>query len=172
MKRIVRYGLFQGLTFVLIMTAISYLISGNDFVRALTGGVAGGILVAVANSLLFYKYTVPKYILDAISVDIDTDEEIIFHTPANYISVQEPLSGKLFLTNKRLIFKNHKQDKNVLQFSIDLPDIYGISTFKSVKLFENGLSVHTTSNVSHRFVVDRIKQWIVQFDKNKMVYNN
>jgi len=167
MKRIVKYGLVQGVTFIFIMTAISYWISGNNFVMALTVGVAGGILVGLANSLLFYKYAVPKYVLDAVSVDIDTDEEILFQTPGNYTSGQEPVSGKLFLTNKRLIFKTHKHDKNVHQFSIDLTDIDRVSTFKTLKFFENGLSVHTVNNVTHKFIVDRIKQWLLQFDRKE-----
>jgi hypothetical protein len=78
MKRIVRYGLLQGVTFVIILTAISYFISGNKFITALTVGVVGGLVVGILNSLLFYKYSVPKYVLDAVSVDIDTDEEIRF----------------------------------------------------------------------------------------------
>ena len=166
MKRIIRYGLIQGVTFVFTLTAISYWISGNNFLTALAVGVAGGIFVGIANSLMFYKYAVPKYVLEGVSVDIDLDETIIFQTPANYTSGQEPVSGKLFLTNKRLIFKNHKHDKNVLQFSIDLADIDNVDTFKTLKLFENGLLIKTVSNVSHRFIVDRLKHWIIQFEKH------
>ena len=167
MKRIVKYGLFQGLTFIITMTAISYWVSGNNFMTALTVGFIGGTLIGILNSLLFYKYAVPKYILEAVSVDIDADEEITFQTPANFTSGQEPISGKLFLTNKRLIFRNHKQDKNVLQFSIHLTDIKKVDTFKTLKLFENGLSIHTASKETHKFIVDRVKQWLTQFDKNE-----
>lgn len=165
MKRIVKYGLFHGVTFVITMTAISYWVSGNNFLTALSVGIISGTIIGILNSLLFYKYAVPKYILEAVSVDIDADEEIKFQTPANFTSGQEPVSGKLFLTNKRLIFRNHKHDKNVLQFSIDLIDIDKVDTFKTLKLFENGLSIHTTSNETHKFIVDRVKQWLTKFDK-------
>lgn len=167
MKRIVRYGFAHGVTFVVFMTAISYWISGNSFLTALAVGIAGGFFVGIANSLLIYKFSVPKYVLDSVSVDIDTDETITFQTPANYTSGQEPVSGKLFLTNKRLIFRNHKQDKNLLQFSIKLTDIETVGTFKTLKVLENGLSVQTTSRVTHKFIVDRLKDWITQFDKTK-----
>lgn len=167
MKRILKYGLFQGVTFIFVLTAISYWVSGNSFFTALTLGVIGGIIVGVLNGLLFYKYAVPKYVLDAVSVDLDTDETISFQTPANFTSGQEPVSGKLFLTNKRVIFKNHKQDKNVQEFSIDLRDIVKVDKFKTLKLFENGLTIQTTSTVTHKFVVDRLKQWLIRFNKNE-----
>ena len=167
MKRIVRYGLIQGVTFVIGMTAIFYFISGNQFITALAVGATGGLIVGILNSLIFYKYAVPKYVLEAVSIDIDTDEQIKFQTPANYTSGQEPVSGKLFLTNKRLVFRNHKHEKNVLEFSIDLSDISRVDTFKTLKVFENGLSIHITSEVTHKFIVDRINQWLIQFDQNK-----
>ena len=166
-KRIVTYGLFQGATFIFILTAISYWISSNSFSTALTLGVIGGTIVGIFSSLISYKYAVPKYILDTVSIDTDIDEEIKFQTPANYTNGKEPVSGKLFLTDKRVIFRNHKHDKNMLQFSIDLADIDEVATFKTLKLFENGLSILTTSKVTHKFIVDRVKQWLNQFDKNE-----
>jgi hypothetical protein len=78
------------------------------------------------------------------------------------------VSGKLFLTNKRLIFRNHKHERNALEFSIDLSDIDKVDTFNTLKVFENGLLIHTTSRVTHKFIVDRIKQWLIQFEKKKM----
>lgn len=164
MKRIVRYGIFQGGTFIITLTAISYWINGNGFLTALTFGVIGGVIVGILNSLLFYKYAVPKFVLDAVSVDRHADETILFQTPANFTSGHEPISGKLFLTDKRLIFKNHKHDKNIHEFSIDLTDINKVEKFKTLKLFENGLCIHTTSTVTHKFIVDRLKQWLLHLD--------
>jgi hypothetical protein len=164
MKRIVRYGILQGATFIITLTAISYWISGNDFFTSLTFGIIGGLIVGILNSLLFYKYAVPKYILDAVSVDLDADETIMFQTPANFTSGQEPISGKLFLTNKRLIFKNHKHDKNIHEFSIDLIDITKVGKFKTLQLFENGLCIDTVSTLKHKFIVDRLKQWLLHLD--------
>jgi len=160
MKRIVRYGLFQGIWFAVFMTAISYWLSGNTLLTAMTVGIVGGLLVGIANSLLNYKYAVPKYVLNAVSVDLDTDEKIEFQTPANFTSGAEPVSGKLFLTNTRFIFKNHKNDKNLQQFSIDLEEFKKVDTFKTLTFFENGLCIHTTSGETYKFIVDRLKQWI------------
>jgi hypothetical protein len=160
MKRIVRYGLFHAVWFAIFMTAISYCLSGNTLANAITIGVVGGLFVGIANGLLNYKYAVPKYVLDAVSVDLYNDEQIEFQTPANYTSGHEPTSGKLFLTNKRFIFKNHKHDKDIQQFSIDLEDFKKAETFKTLTFFENGLSIHTTSGLTHNFIVDRLKLWI------------
>ena len=160
MKRIVRYGLSQAVWFAIYMTAINYWLNGNTLVTAMAVGVVGGLFVGIANGLLNYKYAVPKYVLDAVSVDLDNHEQIELQTPAIYTSGQEPTSGKLFLTNKRFIFKNHKQDKNIQQLSIDLEEFKKADTFKTLKVFENGLSIHTTSGLTHSFLVDRLKQWI------------
>jgi hypothetical protein len=161
MKRIVRYGLFQGVWFAVTMTAISYWLSENTLITAMTIGLVGGLLVGIANGLLNYKYAVPKYVLDAVSVDLDSDEQIAFQTPANYTNGHEPISGKLFLTNKRFIFKNHKHDKNIQQFSIDWDEFKKADTFKTLTFFENGLRIHTISGETHNFIVDRLKQWIL-----------
>ena len=165
MKRLVKYGLFRSVTSIITLTAISYWIGGRDFLSALTAGVIGGLIVGVLTSFVYYKYTVPKYVLDAVSIDIDADEEVRFQTLAHCTSVQEPVSGKLFLTNKRLIFRNHKQDKSFLHFSIDLRDIDRVHTFKSLGLFKNGLSIHTASGDMHTFIVDPVKKWVLQLQK-------
>jgi hypothetical protein len=165
MNRIVKYGLLQGVTFTITLTAVSYWVNGHHFWTSLLAGAFGGLIVGVLNSLLFYRYAVPKYILDTLSIDIDPDEEIKFQTPAQYTGAKVPVSGKLFLTNKRLVFKNHKQDRNILQFSIDLQDIDKLAMFKTLGLFENGLSIHTTLSEKYIFIVDRAKQWLVQVEK-------
>ncbi|MBS1988018.1 hypothetical protein JST56_03420 [Candidatus Dependentiae bacterium] len=161
MKRIVNYGAVQGVTFFIIMTGISYWVDNISFPEALIIGFVGGVILGILNSILFYKFSVAKYVLDAVSVDLDTDEKIQFQTPANYTSGTEPVSGKLFLTNKRFIFKNHKNDKNVQQFSIDLEDLKKADTYKTLGFFENGLNIYTASGVTHKFIVDRLRQWIL-----------
>ena len=165
-KRLITYGLIQGGSFAIVMTGISYWISGRDFIVSSAIAILSGFVVGILNSLLMYKYAVPKYILNEVSVDIDLDEEIKFQTPANYTSGSEPVSGKLFLTNKRIIFRNHKNDKNVLQLSIDLEDIISVDKFKTLRIFENGLSIQTRSNEKHKFIVDRMKERLIQLNDN------
>ena len=43
----------------------------------MTFGILSRFVFAIINILLRYKYAVPKYILNAVSVDIDLNEEII-----------------------------------------------------------------------------------------------
>ena len=164
-KRLIIYGLIQGGYFAMVMTVMN-LVKGHKFIFSLTFGILSGFVFAIINILLRYKYAVPKYILNAVSVDIDLNEEIKFQTPANYTSGNEPVSGKLFLTNKRIIFRNYKNDKNVLQFSIDLEDIISVDKFKTLRIFENGLSIQTSSNEKHKFIVDRMKEWLAQLNDN------
>ena len=110
-KNILKFGLFQGVTYFITLTAISYWLGSHNILKSLLVGLVGGIVIGILNALLRYKYAVPKYVLEAVSVDLFDDEEIRFQTPANFTSGTEPISGKLFLTNKRIIFNNHNYEK-------------------------------------------------------------
>ena len=165
MKQIVRRGLTNGLFFFIVMSVYRYLIDGKGIVNALLIGLIGGIFTGLFNSFIMYKFAVPKYVLDDLSIDIDTDESIKFQTSANYTSGSVPVSGKLFLTNKRLAFKNHRYDKNVLQFSIDIANIEQVEQFKTLNFFKNGLKVLTNKKMSNEFIVEKPSQWVIQFDK-------
>ena len=168
MKRIITYGFLQAATFTTVFTAIAYWVSENEISTSFVHGLIGGILVGIINSFLFYKYAVPKYVLEAVSVDLDSDEIIDFQTPANYISEKEPISGKLFLTNKRIIFKNHKQEKNLSEFSINNDELIKIESFKSINLFHNGLLINTASGEKHMFILDRLKDWVTKLENIKL----
>ena len=52
--------------------------------------------------------------------------------------------GKLFLTNKRLIFKAHKYNLQTGETSIDLQKINSIQERKPARLVDNGLRIETT----------------------------
>lgn len=167
-RNILKFGLFQGVTNFITLTAISYWLGSHNILRSLLVGLVGGIIVGISNALLRYKYAVPKYVLDAVSVDLFDDEEISFQTPANYTSGAEPISGKLFLTNKRIIFNNHNYEKIKKQFSIDINDVVNADSFKTLKIFTNGLCINTKSNESFKFIVDNLKQWISEIEQSEL----
>ncbi|TDH26944.1 hypothetical protein EXU57_09065 [Segetibacter sp. 3557_3] len=163
-KRIAGYGLLQGVLFVIIITLIGHSINGNSFLKALVTGVVGGILVGVLNSILFYRFAVAKYVLDAVSITTERDEEIQFQPPANYTNEKEPVSGKLFLTNKRVMFKTHKQEPHIREFSIALGELDRCDMFRTFGFIENGLTMHTASNETYSFVVEKGRQWLVRLN--------
>lgn len=167
-KRTIRYGFFQALVFIITLTLIYTWGDDYDFFQALKKAAGIGIIVGILNAFLFYKFALPRKTLRAISVSTDHDEIIKLQTPANYESGAEPISGKLLLTNKRLIFKDHKEE-NSLELSIPLHDINTSGTFKSWKMFRNGLVIYLRSGVEKKFIVDKLDQWITEL---KTAYEN
>lgn len=68
--------------------------------------------------------------------------------------------GKIFLTNKRLIFNAHKYNFQKGETSIELQDISSIQERKTANLVDNGLRIETTDNSRYDFVVNHRSQWI------------
>ncbi|MFO7844092.1 MAG: GRAM domain-containing protein [Bacteroidales bacterium] len=73
--------------------------------------------------------------------------------------------GKLFLTNKRLIFNAHKYNFQKGETSIELEQISSIQKRKTAQLVDNGLRIKTTRNTEFNFVVDQRSEWIDRLAK-------
>src|SRR5690242_11829987 len=112
-----------------IISIISALIGG-----ALSGLLFGWLLGLFINSRLWTKGT---------KIDTDADETILFDTGANHFKGAEAVGGKLYLTNKRLVFKSHKFNIQNHELSINLFDIDKFDRYKTLGLVNNGLSVAT-----------------------------
>ena len=139
----------------IIISIVSGLIGG-----ALTGLLFGWLMGMFANSKLFTKGT---------KIETEPGETILFETGANHFKGAEAVGGKLYLTNKRLVFKSHKFNLQNHELSISLSDINKVSRYKTLGLVNNGLSVITTDNKNEKFVVLQIDEWINNLEKKNGV---
>jgi hypothetical protein len=130
-----------------IISIISALIGG-----ALSGLLFGWILALFVNAKLWTKGT---------KIDIDAGETILFDTGANHFKGAEAVGGKLYLTNKRLVFKSHKFNIQNHELSINLFEIDKVDRYKTLGLVNNGLSV-ATNGKTEKFVVQQIDEWLNQ----------
>lgn len=108
-----------------------------------------------------------KFVTQAIKIDTEADENILFETGANHFKGIEGVGGKLYLTNKRLVFKSHKLNIQNQELSIFLSNIEKVGRYKTLGLVNNGLAVTTIDNKIEKFVVQQIDDWINQLaEKN------
>ena len=134
-------------------------------VSALIGGACSGLLFVWLTGL-FVK---SKWLAKVTKIDTQADESVLFETGANHFKGVEAVGGKLYLTNKRLVFKSHKFNIQNHQLSIKLSDIDKIERNKTLGLVNNGLSVRTVDSQSEKFVVQQIDEWLKQLTERNGV---
>ena len=127
------------------------------FGGALAGLVFGWIIGWLANSKLLARGT---------NIDIHEDETILFETGGNHLKGIEAVGGKLYLTNKRLIFKSHTFNIQNHALSIILHDIKHAERYHALGITNNGIKVTTTGNKIERFVVQQPEECFELLQKN------
>ena len=91
---------------------------------------------------------------------MNPNEMLSFETAANHFKGFKTLGGKLFLTNSRLIFIDHKSSGENPEFSINLNDIKSINRYKILGIVNKGLSIVTTQETTEKFEVLRVEEWV------------
>ncbi len=104
-----------------------------------------------------------------IKPDLELDEITEIEGTANLFRGIEGVGGKIFLTNKKVIFKSHKINVQKGQTDIYYEDIQGIVKRKTAKLIDNGIRIKTKNGEEYDFVVNERNLW---FDKITKRLNN
>jgi hypothetical protein len=129
-------------------------------IKTVAIGVVSGVIVGIIFGYLAGKFF-PKLLKSIAGVELEADEKPIFESPANYFKSIEAVGGKLFLTNKRLLFKSHKLNFQKSELSVALNDIVKINRFKSLGI-NNGISVLRTNDKVEKFIVEDPEKWIAE----------
>lgn len=158
------YALFTAIIYTLILWAFNSLSNNIDYSvsEMLVQGALFGIIFAVVFPLVMNKLGKRLSNSDTLNImpNLETDEQVEIKGPANMFRGIEGVGGKLFLTNKHMIFKSHKINIQTGQISIDYNDITGIETLKTLNLFNNRLRITTVDDKSHVFVVNERDLWL------------
>ena len=96
-------------------------------------------------------------------------EKIEFSKSANHFKGIEGVGGKLFITNKKIIFKSHAINIQNHELHIEFFDIQSIQFYNSLGILPNGLMIITKSGKKEKFVVwkrTEIKKLIEEKIKN------
>lgn len=100
-----------------------------------------------------------------IQPDLETEETIEIQGPANLFRGYEGVGGKLFITNKKLIFKSHKINIQNGQTDIAYTNIKAIVKRKTAKLIDNGIRVITTDDKTYDLVVNERDLWLEKINE-------
>ena len=142
------FGIGMSVFFIIQHLLINDQQTPYHIIRAILTGLATGAL----SGLLF------GWIITLFSTG--PGESIVFESPANHFKRIEGVGGRLYLTNKRLIFKSHKLNFQNHQLVIDLRDIKEVSRYKTLGMVNNGLAITTANNKTEKFVVEEIETWV------------
>src|SRR5262249_17969164 len=94
------------------------------------------------------------------AIDLPPGEVIEHAGPANHILHFEARGGRLYLTNRHMIFQPHRF--NLQQPAVRIPpsEIAGAWSCMSLGVVPNGLLVSLKDGPSHRFVVSDRAEWV------------
>ena len=105
-----------------------------------------------------------------IKPELTENEEVDVEGPANLFRGMEGVGGKMFLTNKHIIFKSHKINIQSGQTTIPYEDISEISKRKTAKIIDNGIRIKTNDGKEFDFVVNEREKWLEKLnEKTKIV---
>ena len=105
----VKAGLSFGVGMTVFFIAENLLESDILTTKEIFKSIISGLITGAISGLLFGwimgKFSLSKFVGNTTKINIDKDERLIFETPANHFKGIEGVGGKLFLTDKRLIFR-------------------------------------------------------------------
>ncbi len=163
-------GYYIGLC-IIIFFVVEFFLTHNDITtkeiikRVIAAVVAGAFACLLFESGigLFRKFMQAnvgqsELVKDVTTINADPDEEIIFQTGANHFQAWEAVGGKLYLTNKRLIFKSHNMNIQKQELMIPLSDIKEISRYKVYRLSNNGMIIYLKDLRKEKFALTDIDE--------------
>ena len=154
------FGIAMAVFFILQTLLVNDKQATNQTIKSIALGLVAGAISGVLFGWLMGLFAKSKFVTQTTKIETDPDEHILFETPANHFKGIEGVGGKLYLTNKRLVFKSHKLNIQNHQLSIQLIDIKNVDRFKTLGLVNNGLSVITIDDKTEKFVVEQVENWI------------
>lgn len=158
-----------GLLFVGIMSLMDYWLDGSfqSIYSYLFQGAFFGILMEISLPYINRKL-VPKFasrLGKNIKPVLDDNELVEIEGPANLFRGMEGVGGKLFLTNKKVIFKSHKINIQKGQTDIEYNNITEIIKRKTAKIINNGIRIKTNDGKEFDFVVNDRDKWIEELNE-------
>ena len=88
-----------------------------------------------------------------IQIELLENETIEFSKAANHFMGLEGVGGKLFITNKRVVFKSHTLNFQVQELTINYSDIVRVEFYNNLGIVPNGLRIILDSGKTEKFVV-------------------
>jgi len=114
-----------------------------------------GLLALVINGSMYSRFAKPLKVLEGIKIKTDGLETVILEAPANHLIGDGLISGKLCLTDKRLVFKTHLQE----EFSWARSELQEMDFYRSFKNKGGEFIISDGNNQKLMFEVEHLKLW-------------
>ena len=141
--------------FFFITLLVSYMPLHASLMLLLLVSVAGGLACGLILGSVQSRFTKSYKTLRAINIELENDEDLKLDRPANYIKDEHLISGKLFLTQKRLLFKSYKAE----EYHWLLSDLQDFKFHPSLFNIGGEFVIDTKQQAKIVFEVDNIKLW-------------
>src|SRR5450432_363429 len=107
MMRIFRNGLIYGIVFFALSLLIGYYSFNLPLNKSIIVSTPIAICALLINGLFYSRFAKSSKKLKSISIEFLNYEILKLESPANHSIEGHLIAGKLFLTDKRLIFKSY-----------------------------------------------------------------
>lgn len=172
-KMIWRQKLFSviiiGAFYALALYVVEYfLFKGKQPIESIIfQGIGFGLIFGLSFPFIMYKLGSKFSSKSSLQIipNLENNEKVEIEGPANLFRGIEGVGGKIFLTNKNLIFKAHKINIQTGQTNIEYDSIKEILKRKTGGLFQNGIRIVTDNNSKFDFVVNKRDLWIEKINE-------
>ncbi len=122
-------------------------------------GLVGGLLVAVILGVLVNEWQ--RFVIDRRirSFKLAEGEQLLRSDVATQLTGGGGLTGKLFLTDRRLIFVARPAIKEPIRWEIPLTSLTSTGRFNRLGFIPAGLSIFTRKGDTYQFLVSERKAW-------------
>lgn len=161
------FALTTGFFYTLLLVIFEYFTSEklHSVYYFIFQGVGFGIFFGIGFPYISEKLAKKFNKNLTIQPELDTDEEIEIQGPANLFRGIEGVGGKIFLTNKKMIFKSHKINIQKGQTNIPYEEIKEVKKRKTAKLINNGIRINTINGNEYDFVVNEREVWLEKINE-------
>lgn len=167
LKQKITFALATGILYGIILMLLHYVFDLYTIRSVLFQSVFFMILFGIGFPFVLEKMA-PKLLSKVTNPEMDENENIVYEDGANlFRGTWVAVGGKLFLTNKRLIFNSHKYNFQNGETSIALSEIIEISKRKTSRIIDNGIRIVTKDNSKYDLVVNNRDEWLKQLKEKK-----
>jgi hypothetical protein len=146
--------------------AVQAVLFGNTGWPHIVSGIFTGLLGGLFfNAGMSYFKKFAHGLAEGITIDLAHDERVLLEAPANHLLKHEGVGGKLWLTDKRLVFKSHKLNFQNHEQSFALHELSAIKKEEKLKL---GFRLELLNKDVHKFIVDSPSEWISTLESRRV----
>lgn len=149
-------AVYAGVTFGVLFTPIAGFFgglfpphSGRDTVVLLVQGLIAAVLFGGIIGLFMQS----KMVRRQTAIELPEGETVEFEGNANHFLNGEGRGGRLFLTNRNLIFQPHRMNLQRARVVIPRTDIAGAARCRTFGIVPNGVVVTHRDDKADRFVI-------------------